>query len=177
MTCRRRFIALLFSIATFSQLSPTIAINQECSDKSVGLPPAGGLDLDEFATIIASKCNGISDCTVDLESWSTNGDPNFASTCVSAGGEVYDFDGVLTCPSIDSDGVTKFILNNMKPCYAKVCTVSDAKADFEAGFTASDSSCAFQGIITSGSMMVGISSSTTLFAAASAALLALVGIF
>jgi hypothetical protein len=176
MICRRRFIVLLYSIVTFSQLSPTIAFSQECVDKSVGLPPAGGLDPNVFETILASRCNGISDCAVDLESWSTNGDPNFASTCVSAGGEVFEIDGVRTCPSFDFDGVTSTALNNMKFCNAKVCTLVDVKELFEYGFIRSGTSCAFQGTITSGSMTVGIST-TALFAAASAALLVLVGVF
>jgi hypothetical protein len=177
MTYCRRFVVLLFSIATFSQLSPTIAINQECVDKSIGLPPAGGADLDAFTTIILSRCDLVSDCAVDLESWSTNGDPNFASTCGSAGGEVYEIDGVLTCDSIDFDGATKFILNNIKACYAKVCTPSDAKANWESALSSSDSSCVYQGTVTSGTMMVGFSTTTTLFAAVSAALFVLVGIF
>lgn len=171
MIYSRQFIVLLFSIATFSQLSPTIAVTQECNDKSVGLPTSAG--SSSLATIIETQCSSsTSDCTVDLTSWSTNGDQNFDSTCSSAGGEVHEIDISFTCPSADADGSTKFSYNNLKGCQAKVCTVDEIEADYRTFFAASlPYSCT--GLVvtgTSGGSKI-LSFSTALFAAVSAGVL------
>lgn len=117
------FVVLLFSIVAFSQLSPTIASDQSCSRV---IPSRNDtLVLDK---LFNSTCVGFFDfvdCTIDLNSYSTNGDPNFVSTCNSAGGEVYNVDSIGKCPSNDSDNVTKLTINNEQQCWAHVC---DARA-------------------------------------------------
>jgi hypothetical protein len=64
-------------------------------------------------------------CTVDFSSNSTGGDyKNFANTCATAGGEVYEVDYTVTCP-FGVGATIDLNVNNLFTCAAKVCTSDD----------------------------------------------------
>ena len=172
MIYHRRFVTLLFTIATLSQLSPSIASFEQCVDQSEGLPP--GEQTTDVIDVIYSQCPNLSPgstCTFDGASWSTNGDPNFSGTCAVAGGQVYELDVTLSCyTGLDAGGLTKTIVNNMKACVAKVCTIDDVKALAEMAFRRD---CLADSVsVSAASMMMRVS--TTLFVALVAGIISLV---
>lgn len=71
MNYRHRFIVSLLSIASFSQLSPTVAVNKECIDQIRRLPVTPGVDYSILKLLVLDQCEeSVSDCNVDR---STNG--------------------------------------------------------------------------------------------------------
>ena len=167
MIYRRRFVTLLVTVATLSQLSPTIASYQECIDQTADLPN-DKVETDVLGAI-NSQCPNLSPgstCTFDGASLLIDGDPNFSGTCAVAGGQVYELDVTLGCHTdLDAGGLTKTIINNMKGCAAKVCTIDDVKALAEMSFASMfGGHCLVDSVsVSAASMMMRVS--TTLFVA------------
>jgi hypothetical protein len=130
MIYNRRFFALLFSIATFLQRSPTIAVNQVCVDAILAYPTTASLDYSELQPLISAECEGKKTCTVDLSTWSTNGlsDQDFADQCGAAGRVTADDssdDVVINCPSLAAT------FTNLKLCFPAECFNAFNKRDTE----------------------------------------------
>jgi hypothetical protein len=126
MIYSRRFIPLLFSIATFLQLSPTIAANQACVNAILAYPTTASIDYSALKSLVNGQCAGKNTCSVDLSSWSTNGlsVEDFEDECNAAGGIPNNLvdDFVITCPSLTS----RFL--NIKLCIPDNCNnYSDAE--------------------------------------------------
>lgn len=166
-------VALLFTLAAFLHLSPTIASIEECAQQSQGLPT---LSTSSLATSLAAQCPNLatdptSDCVVDAT------DSNFANSCKNAGGEVYDYDFTISCPSSSAaDGTQTYTVSNFYFCTAKVCTLDDMNANAASSSSSSfgDGCTATKFAIASGSMAIRVS--TTLIGALVAGLLFLVGV-
>jgi hypothetical protein len=101
----RQFIVLLFSLASFSQLSPTIAFSQRaCINMILGFDPVESVDYSVLETLILDQCDGKNDCDVNLTSWSTNGlgGENFKRMCSEVNRTTFDRYPILMkndCPS------------------------------------------------------------------------------
>lgn len=169
-------VALLFTLAASLQVSLTIASTQECAQQSGGLP---SLSVSSIATSLAAQCPSVvtdptSDCVVDLS------DSSFADSCKSAGGEVYELDYTITCPSSDSDATQTLVLNNYYNCAAKICTLDDVKTIVASSKDVAvansfGADCSVKSYdVTSGSMLIHVSAS--LFGTLAAGLLFLVDI-
>jgi hypothetical protein len=139
-----RRVVLIFALVLISlQPSPTAGSLQECSDQSAAIPVFTGSD-SELEDLVSSECPSYpsDDCVVDVSSWSTDGDQNFASTCAGEEGTVFDVDTTTTCSS--DAGTSVLVLLNQKLCGGIVCT-PDNVADL---LTYEDTSCTKTSIVT-----------------------------